>query len=304
MVRVDPDPLQITADLPLQAEFHPLGFRVRVATNCEEILAAAAASWRHFPAAFDAPPLDLHILVEPGSDPPQPPKFRARRNLIAIHSGANLAICDHTRRFAFSSLSTAAAANHAFVRYYFLEAMVLFLLTQLYVTPIHGAAIARRGRALLLCGDSGAGKSTMAYACARRGWTYISDNETWLLRQDARTILGNPKQIRLRDSAQQLFPELAGKPSVDFNGKRSIVLDSAGFDTAFQCQPERIVFLQKPIHSASDALETLLSGIIHYSPEVKQAHRESLERFVSIPAVALPSRDLEAAIPFLEDLLG
>ena len=309
---MDPDPLRITADLGLDAEFHPLGFRIRLATNCAEIIAAAEASWGHFRSAFAEPAIDLHVLVEPGTGPPQPPEpplFRARRHLITIASGDDLAVCDHQRRFAFCRLSSTTAADPAFVRYYFLEAMVLFILTQLYVTPIHGACIARNGRALLLCGNSGAGKSTLAYACARRGWTYISDNETWLLRADARTILGNPRQIRLRDSAPDLFPELAGRPSILFNGKRSILLDTGNLDIAFQCQPEKIIFLKRTSRTATlrpvdSASEILLAEIIQYSAEVREAHRDSLERFARIPAMELQYRDLEHAIPALEGLLG
>jgi len=310
---VDADPLRITAPLALEAEFYPLGFPARLATNSPEIVAAASASWRHFSKAFDESPIALQVLVESGDDPPEAPRFRARRHLIAIASGANFAVCDHTRRLACCWLNEAAAADAGFVRYYFLEAMVLFTLTQLYVTPIHGACVARGGRALLLCGDSGAGKSTLAYACARRGWTYISDNETWLLRSDARTILGNPAQIRMRESASDLFPELKSKPSVCFNGKRSILLDSTGMNIAFQCRPERIVFLKRtpatpllsvPSIPAPEALSRLLAGIIPYTSEVREAHRESLERFTQIPALDFAYSGLEDALPAIESLLA
>lgn len=40
---------------------------------------------------------------------------------------------------------------------------------------LHGAAIARAGRAMILAGDSGAGKSTTAWALVSRGWEYLSD---------------------------------------------------------------------------------------------------------------------------------
>jgi hypothetical protein len=305
---VDPDPLLIKRELPLEAEFYPLGFPLRLATNSTEVMEAAACAWRAFPAAFAVEPIALRVVVEPGHDPPAPPLFRAQRHLIVISGGPNFAVCDHTRNFAFCHLNTAAAADREFTRYYFLEAMALFMLTQLHVTPVHAACIARGGRALMLCGESGAGKSTLAYACARRGWTYISDNESWLLRSDGRTILGHPTRIRLRDTAAALFPELAGCPAVSFNGKQSIILDSAGLATAFQCRPERIIFLQRDGHQATlapaaGASERLLADIIEYTPEVRAAHRASLERFTEIPALELHYTGLDDAIPALEGLV-
>jgi hypothetical protein len=188
--------------------------------------------------------------------------------------------------------------------------MALFTLTQLSLTPVHAACVARAGRGLMVCGDSGAGKSTLAYACAQRGWTYISDNESWLLRADARTVLGNPGRLRLRDRAVDLFPELAGRPAVHFNGKLSIVLETSGLDTAFACRPGRIVFLERNGQLASvsrvreeDACDRLLSGVIAYTPEVRDRHRASLESFTEIPAVELRYRNLDDALPALERLL-
>jgi hypothetical protein len=247
--------------------------------------------------------------VEAGEEAPSPPLFRAQQHLIIISGGANFAVCDHTRGFAFCRLNSAAARDRDFTRYYFLEAMALFTLAQLHVTPVHAACIARDGRALMLCGASGAGKSTLAYACARHGWTYISDNESWLLRSDGRTILGHPTRIRLRAAAADLFPELTGRPAVNFNGKQSIILDSAGLDVAFQAKPERIVFLERDGCQASftpapDAFDRLFAGVIHYTPEVRAQHRASLERFTEIPAVELHYRGLDDAIPALEGLLA
>jgi hypothetical protein len=308
MVTVDSDPLSICADLPLEAEFHPLGFPLHMATNSAAVMEAAACAWNSFPATFEVPPIRLRVLVEPGGEAPRPPLFRAQRHLIVIAGGANFAVCDHTRGFAFCRLDSTAAADRDFTRYYFLDAMALFTLTQLHVTPVHAACIGRHGRGLMLCGESGVGKSTLAYACARRGWTYISDNESWLLRSDARTVLGHPTRIRLRDTAADLFPELAGRHTVNFNGKRSIILDSAGLDIAFQCRPEWIIFLERDgqpasVTPAAGAFERLLAGVIHYTPEVRRQHRASLERFTEIPALELHYRGLDDAIPALEDLV-
>jgi len=309
VTRVDPDPLLILADLPLVQDFYPLGFPLRLATNSTEVMEAAVCAWGPFSPAFATVPIDMRVLVEPGVEPPAAPLFRAQRHLIVIVGAGNFGICDHTRNFAYCRLTASSASDRDFTRYYFLEAMALFTLTQLHVTPIHAACIARNGRGLMLCGESGAGKSTLAYACARQGWTYISDNESWLLRSDCRTVLGHPSRIRLRDTAATLFPELAGRPAVTFNGKRTIILSSAGLTTACQCRPERIVFLVRDgthatIVPMQGTREQLLAGIIQYTPEVRAAHCASLERFTEIPAVELHYTDVEDAIPALEGLIA
>ncbi len=76
--------------------------------------------------------------------------------------------------------------------------------------PIHAACIALNGRAVLLCGNSGAGKTSLAYACAKKGWTYLSGDATYIVRnRPDRTVAGRPFSIRFRAEARELFPELS-----------------------------------------------------------------------------------------------
>ena len=43
-------------------------------------------------------------------------------------------------------------------------------------TPVHAAAVARNGAAILVAGRGGIGKTTTALVCAEAGWDYISDD--------------------------------------------------------------------------------------------------------------------------------
>ncbi len=157
---------------------------------------------------------------------------------MSIVSDSETAVtCDHTRSFAFCRLERGGGAG-SLIRHYFLECDCHYSLTQLYLTPVHGACVSRNGRGVLLCGASGAGKTSLAYFCARNGWTYVSDNESWLVRSAGRLLVGAPERIRFRDSALELFPELKGRrAALHPNGKMSIVVSpSGGIAVAGQCR--------------------------------------------------------------------
>jgi hypothetical protein len=247
------DPLLRSIDLPLKRVFHPLGFSVEVITNSEEILAAAEESWGGLHRVFSEPPLELRIaLGESGSGVcPPAPVYRAQRNLLSIVADArNFAVCDRDQGFAFAWIDADPVEHQSYLRYHFLESIGLNLLSAFYVTPLHAACVEFHGKGVLLCGNSGAGKSSLAFACARAGWRYISDDASYLVRNGStRLIAGNSHQVRLRPSARELFPELkgfmptpwaAGKPSIEIPTALLPYVTRASHTTA-----EYIIFLNR-----------------------------------------------------------
>src|SRR6185295_12359989 len=112
----------------------------------------------------------------------------------------------------FCWVTPAAAANREYVRFFFLEAMTYILLCGRHLTPIHASSVGLEGRGVLLCGGSGAGKSTLAWACARRGWSYLCEDVAYLVggRTD-RLVVANAPQIGFLDDALKLFPELSAR---------------------------------------------------------------------------------------------
>ena len=206
------DPFCYSVELPHERVYYPFGFRMRVVTNSLDILQVADESWGGFPLLFDDKSLELRLAV---SDDQQAPSasgliWRAQRHLLTLQSDQNnFAICDLEKGFAFGWFVPASVRNHTFMRRYYIDSLVYLLLWQTHLTSLHAGCVARNGRAVLLCGESGAGKSSLAYACAKDGWCYVSDNESWLLRDDeGPVVLGNPTRIRFRESAPELFPEL------------------------------------------------------------------------------------------------
>jgi hypothetical protein len=269
---------------------YPLGFPLRLSTNSEAVLATVRnqyGAWKplvHDLSWFHKPWPELHIQVS-GTAGALPPAsvFHAHRHLFAyVADSRNFAICDRQTRAASVWLTEEAAADVAYLLYHFLDAIAYYLITAVYLTPVHAACVARMGRGTLLCGDSGAGKSTLSYACARRGWTYVTDDGSYLVRRLAadRLIVGNAHRIRLRPEAAHVFPELTEHtPTVRGNGKSSLELWTrrlSSIDTAPAVTIDRIVFLDRKTtgrarlrpYPKSDALAWCRQAFYHWDPAI------------------------------------
>jgi hypothetical protein len=254
---VDPaiacDPLRRHVSLPFRRQLFPLGFSLEISTNVEPVLDLASTCWgcwRH--RIFAERTIEIHIAVtgERGDVTPRPPTFRGQRNLISVVADAsNYAVCDLKQGFAFAWLNQDALHDQAYLRYHFLEGIALTLLAGRYVIPLHAACVERAGKGVLLCGNSGAGKSSLAFACARAGWRFLSDDASYLVvKNDCRLVVGNPQRLRLRPSAKELFPEIcafdltprpAGKPSIEVPTSKLPVA------TTYRATVEHIVFLNR-----------------------------------------------------------
>src|SRR5438270_68430 len=204
------DPVYAHVELKHRAMFHPLGFPLELCSNVEEVLVAAGESWNGFPALFKGWPIQLRVYVH-GSEStecPPMPVCRQQRHLIANVADAHTySINDIAQGFTYVYLPSAALSYSSYLRYFFLESSAMCHIANRFTTPIHAACVELDGRGVLLCGDSGAGKSSLAYACAQAGWTYISDDASFLLndRVDS-TVTGNYLQFRFRPQTAQLFP--------------------------------------------------------------------------------------------------
>jgi|ERR1017187_6156639 hypothetical protein len=310
------DPLLYRAPLPYVGRYYPYGFPVDVASDMREVLDAAHESFGAYAPHFDRPPLRVHVLTTEGSGtPPLAPVLRGQRHLLMwVSDQENFAVIDRRERFGCSCVTRATVADRVFFRWHFLDAQIYVLLELNYLTSLHGACVARDGAGVLLYGESGVGKSTLSYACARRGWTYISDDSSSVVWDGGRTVIGEPHHFRFRAEAPDLFPELRGRAvGRQLGSKPTIEVFTADLPirTAPECRIEHIAFLdRRPGIRASitrigneEAQERLQQDMAAFDPELDARRREVVESIAEAPAFELRYSNYEEAALVLEQIV-
>lgn len=142
----------------------------------------------------------------------------------------------------------------------------------------HGSAVSRQGRALLICGDAGAGKSTMAGGMLARG---------------ARLIADDLSRVDCRQGSAMIFPSSARiklwRAAIDQFGWNDRMLQQDYFrDDKFHCSVPCHAAGMEPVHlsgivvledsddmalerlTGSEALAQVMRGTT-YRPEMLQA---------------------------------
>ncbi|HEY7097722.1 MAG TPA: aldolase [Terriglobales bacterium] len=313
------DPLLCNFQLPLQGTYHPRGFSVEIHTNSQEVLLAADESWGTRRRLFIEKPVRAAICVsEDGPDGTLlQPVCRSRENLVTqVGDSQNFYSVDLRSGSALAWVTKTTVNNRAGFRYHYLESLALVTLMSRYMTPVHAACVSLNGQGVLLCGDSGAGKSSLAFACARRGWTYTTDDASSLVRnRSERIVVGEPQQIRFRESAVDLFPELRyERLTRRINGELAIELSTsklAHIKTADQASVEHIVFLDRRDDAATnlqqlsvDAVQPWFEKVICYGEqETRNSQRVSLGNLLTANIVELTYSDLDTAVSSLESLV-
>jgi len=313
------DPLRFGVELPLTALFHPLGYPVRLATNSPDVLLAAEESWCGFPQFFSALPISLRVSVEDdGSvECASTMMIRGQRHLLSMVSDLkNSAILDCSRRSVYCSVTEATARNRPWFRYFYLDTIVNLMLWRTHLTRIHAGCAALDDQGILLCGASGAGKSCLTYACARRGWTLISDEAPSIVRRtEERIVIGKPQTIHLRDGAFELFPELLRR-EVKRNpvGKLCIEVRTAempGLRTAYRCNIAALVFLNRVNGAGSElvpfskeeAWRRLAADLPYFGGAAHKEHKASLRNMLSAGVFELQYSEPDSAVAELERLV-
>jgi hypothetical protein len=312
------DALRCDMELPHRGIFYPLGYPVEIITNDPVVLKAANESFGHSRLTRAQAPLQIRVGVSregPHDCPPEPTRREFNHLYSLVADVNNQTLLDLRSCINFTWVTSATVNNRLYFRYNFLEKAVYLLLGASVVTDLHAACVSRNGKGILLVGDSGAGKSTLAYACARAGWTYTSDDTSYLINDSAvPRVIGHSHRARFRPSARALFPELErfdltprieGKPSIEVP-----ISELPVEQTANEAAVDFIVNLNRN-PAAMGSLIRLPDGTatkrarreLYSAGEIRAKHEKILEILSDVPTYELQYCDLNQGILAL-DLLS
>jgi HprK-related kinase A len=185
------------------------------------------------------------------------------------------------------------------------------------VLLLHAAVIERAGRAILLPGPSGVGKSTLCTALIARGWRLLTDEIAMVRPQDGQ-LTPHPRAISLKNEAIQLaakaLPDahLSGpfvnptKGAVAFMRPPTLAIERAG-ETA---EPALVVFPHyrpdarvevEPIEKAQAFMKLIACSANYFT--LLESGFETLANLVeSCDHYALAYRSLDDAVSVIESL--
>lgn len=307
--------------LSLRRMFYPLGFPTEFRTNSAEVMSQAGELWSKFEKRFDTAPIrvEVHVVDDGGEQcPPTPVNRFMLPLLIMVGDQDNYSIANFEQSITRITISRATERHANYLQYFFLNAAPMCHIATRYATPVHAGCVSLDGCGVLLCGDSGAGKSSLSYACARAGWTYITDDATFLLGEESqagesRLVTGNSHQVRFRPSATELFPEVegldltpraAGKPSIEL-----LTAPMKNIVCAQTAQVDYLVFLNRRAPGPpelrryrTDVARYFLRQVLYGSAESLAMQYDAVERLLTAEIFELRYTDLNWAIDRLKTL--
>ena len=238
--------------LPLRADLCMVGTRCELSTNSAGIL-SSLSRWEAPAAAERSYSFELNVMVdsEAKRDRSATPHFRGLHHLVFGSFGVTESfVFDLLRRKVSAVVAEETAKDEGFWNTLLLPTALGLLGATIGVVPLHCACLDKDGEGLLLAGDSGTGKSTLAVALSRCGFGIVSDGWTYLGKSgNVLTAYGISAPVKLLPDAARHFPELrdfdAAKAS---NGEMAFEVDAArafGAEVRSESRPRWLIFLER-----------------------------------------------------------
>jgi hypothetical protein len=226
--------------------------------------------------------------------------FRGHRHLVfAMLPPRGVVTYDLLRRRVHAVLSAAAACDRSFWNNVLLPITIGVLGTTVGVVPLHSACLDHNGTGVLVAGASGAGKSTLAAALAGCGFSFVSDDWTYISKDaSALVAYGLSSPIKLLPDTVKFFPHLKDiAPHKTLNGELAYEIDPswAGFSVNYISHPRRVLFLERTLKPGCDFVpcrseyvreffETSAERLPNELSEAKAFRASVIQTLSSVPA--------------------
>jgi hypothetical protein len=230
------DPLYRKVDLELQASIPLLGVPVEFAANDSAAMATveqAYGMWRmlaRYPDFVSDAVISVRLIVHEGTEPSDRRSRISYRmpdaERILLHTAGSMGIADVRRGEAIAYVTPSLVADRENFRNGVLDALTLTLVTTRDRLPVHASLVSRAGKAVILAGPSGVGKSSLAYTAKDSGWDLLADDACYVQLDPELRIWGIPGRTYLPSDTAARFPTLRGRePERLPNGKLKIPID-------------------------------------------------------------------------------
>ncbi|MEN9575292.1 MAG: hypothetical protein RL514_3147 [Verrucomicrobiota bacterium] len=180
-----------------------------------------------------------------------------------------------------------------------------------------GGVVDSAGRAAVICGSSGAGKTSLVTACVLRGWSWLSDERLCFRQADPTAVEGFRRNFNLKERSFATFPETDGLP-----GTRELVRPGNGKRIRFFNADQlpggkfvpggnvRVIILPEYVPAATVPVAATVSGVDFVSrlvPELRTTHTRTVtwlaELGRQLPVFTLRYSEPRAAAACLEEVL-
>jgi hypothetical protein len=288
------------AQTPLRQQFMAAGAVCALETNFEPILAAAREAFLPVESPLGHTDFSLRLWVDPMSSSRPPwPKFYVRgldHLVFAGFDSDSSLLVDLRRRHALGRFSSGMGSDHNYWKATIFPALMSVLAASVGIVELHCSCVVKNNKGFLLCGPSRSGKSTLAMAMARIGFSFLADDRTFCSAKDGKlSAWGVVPSLKLRGEAQAWFEELVGEEPKEIEHGDSILRfdpeSKFGLKRAGSCVPACLIFLdqsQEPGFniveiSPLDAAQRLDQELMAEPPELADRQRKVIGQLVEIP---------------------
>ena len=276
------------------------------------VLDALHARLRWFPAGLADRDLDLHFeyVRDAGGSPGvagrpagngrvilefgniQALYFEGPQQLYLETGSHGRMLCDITTRRVTIAYPKSEEADPWLLAHLFFTVPLAELLKRLGLYMAHAAGVAVNGKGLLIAGESGAGKTTLAIALVRAGFAFLADDTLFLSTSKGLRALAFPDEFDITPQTAAFFPELRRLEQASlpiWREKRPICAGEVyQTEPCWECKPAIMVF-PRPARSREStlapmpkdqALLELVCNVLRTDPRSAQAHLDALAALV------------------------